>query len=391
MTPKTRFKKEGLYAALAAVIPLLWQFTVVQVLYDANWTALFYVGNVFPTPPDLGATTYIFPHTGYDGQFYRLAAHDPFFEKGYWKSVDDPRFRYRRILVPLAAHLSAAGRTDWIDGSYILVVAASLFLGTFWSSRYLAEQGCNPAWGLIFLLSPAALTSVDRMLVDATLLAMFAGFLLYSARRSWTGLYVVSMLSALTRETGLLLIAAPVAAFLLERNLRKAAWLATSTFPALAWYAFVSKNTPSSGALAILDWPVIGIFRRIFTARMLPGELPSVEVAVQVLDVAAIAGFLACLYLGIRWAHQDRNRSAAFSAFLFAGLGLTFCSDSYMLESYAWARPVSPLLLYVSVRCCVQAWFAALAAPLLVSVNVALTFVKPAYRVFSAVVLDRLL
>jgi hypothetical protein len=64
MTPKTRFKKEGLlFAALAAAIPLLWQFTVVQVLYDANWTALFYVGNVFPTPPDLGATTYVFPHT----------------------------------------------------------------------------------------------------------------------------------------------------------------------------------------------------------------------------------------------------------------------------------------------------------------------------------------
>jgi hypothetical protein len=59
MTPKTRFKKEGLlYAALAAVIPLLWQFTHVQVLYDANWTALFYVGNGFPTPPDPGATTY---------------------------------------------------------------------------------------------------------------------------------------------------------------------------------------------------------------------------------------------------------------------------------------------------------------------------------------------
>jgi hypothetical protein len=49
------------------------------------------------------------------------------------------------------------------------------------------------------------------------------------------------MLSALT---GLLLGAAPVAAFLLERNLRKAAWFATSTVPALAWYSFVSKNTP---------------------------------------------------------------------------------------------------------------------------------------------------
>ncbi len=78
----------------------------------------------------------------------RRASRPPFFEKGYSKGFDDPRFRYRRILTPLAAYLLAAGQRDWIDASYIFVVFASIFLGTFWSSRYLAGHGRSPAWGL---------------------------------------------------------------------------------------------------------------------------------------------------------------------------------------------------------------------------------------------------
>ncbi len=49
---------------------------------------------------------------------------------------------------------------------------------------------------------------------------------------------------------------------------------------------------------------------------------------------------------------------------------------------------MSPLFLYAGFRCCTVGWFTGLAAPLAVSVNVAIMFVRPAYRVFRAVFLD---
>ena len=41
-------------------------------------------------PPDLARPGYVYPQSaGYDGQFYRLAAHDPLGRKGYWAYMDD--------------------------------------------------------------------------------------------------------------------------------------------------------------------------------------------------------------------------------------------------------------------------------------------------------------
>src|ERR1700720_1188823 len=111
------------WVALAATAAaLLWQSATVHFNYGGNWTALFCIGAKSPMPPELETGSWIFPESiGYDGQYYRIAAHHPWMQRGLCRFVDAPS-RYQRILRPATAWLGALGQSRWIDRSYILLV-----------------------------------------------------------------------------------------------------------------------------------------------------------------------------------------------------------------------------------------------------------------------------
>ena len=114
-------RKCWVWAAAATFAALLWQFSVVQVRFGGDWTGLFYSGSTFDLPDELKLST--FRHQGsrgYDAQFYRLAAHDPFNLKGYSRFMDDPSYRRKRALVPLLAWAAALGQQRWIDFTYFV-------------------------------------------------------------------------------------------------------------------------------------------------------------------------------------------------------------------------------------------------------------------------------
>src|SRR5712664_3738169 len=94
-----------LYATLALILGFCWETTLVYTLYGGNWTSLFYhrQDSRLPEEPAF-ANTYKFPdELGYDGQYYRIIAHDPFLNRGSVRYLDSASFRARRILVPLLA------------------------------------------------------------------------------------------------------------------------------------------------------------------------------------------------------------------------------------------------------------------------------------------------
>src|SRR5579863_287925 len=194
---------------LAVVLVAAWQCSTVRANYSGNWTALFCTGAEEPHPPLVAAEhIYLFPNsTGYDGQIYHYIAHDPFLRSDLKTYVDDPRLRYRRIFVPLLAYAIAWGHSGWIDPAYEFVCLLSIGLGVYWSCRFAQSVDLSPAWGLLFLLAPAIPVTMDRLVIDGTLAALTAAFIYYSRSPSWK-LAVVLICAALTRETGLLLIAA---------------------------------------------------------------------------------------------------------------------------------------------------------------------------------------
>jgi hypothetical protein len=229
-----------LYALAGALLAGCWQAATVHFNYRGNWTALFCTGSQFPVPPELAAGTYTFQGSnGYDGQFYRYVAHDPWFQKGWSRYCDQPVLRRVRITLPALAWILAAGQDRAIDAAYIGVVLLSIGAGIYWLARYVAAQGGKAAWGLMFLLIPGTLISIDRLTIDIALIALTAAWVWYIRSDCAVGLYIVLVLAGLTRETGLLLTGACCVHALRDRRWRKAALYATAALPAAAWYSVV--------------------------------------------------------------------------------------------------------------------------------------------------------
>ena len=135
-----------LAAVLCLGIVLLFQTLIVYSQHDGNWTALFYTGALSEMPPGLeSANLYTFPNSyGYDGHLYHIIAHDPFFQHGFAESVDDPRLRYRRILLPLLAYTLAGGQSNAIDISYLAIGWLFLLLGAYWLGECARLPGKSP-------------------------------------------------------------------------------------------------------------------------------------------------------------------------------------------------------------------------------------------------------
>ena len=315
-------------AALAAVLVLLWQSLTVQYNYSGNWTALFRTGDTYPVPPELLPGTYIFAETdGYDGMWYRYIAHDPLFRHGLAECIDVAGIRYRRILVPGLAHLLAAGHPEWIDGAYVAVVWFFVALGVYWCSRHFLLHRLSPAWGLLFLLVPATLTSTDRMVVDGPLTALFAGFLFYVETSSWRKAYWIAMLALLTRETGVLLIAGLVLHSLLKKQYRCAILSSTAALPAFAWYVFVWRHAKPGALPDVLVWPLLGIVRRMFTVREFAGPVWK-ELIFQTVDLLSVLGLLLSIILALWWISKQPLNPAGITVGLFCVLGLVLGSPS---------------------------------------------------------------
>jgi hypothetical protein len=345
-------KRQALLCAMAGVLAVLaWQAATVHFNYGGNWSALFCTGDRKPVPPDLAAGTYVFPDTwGYDGQFYRYVACDPWFQKGWARYIDSPRVRYGRILVPATAWLLAGGNSARIDAAYFVTVLAAVFLGIFWLGCYAELHGRPAIWGLLFLLLPATLISVDRMTVDAAFAAACVGALYYARREAPVRLYAVLMAAMLVRDTGLLLIVAACLWAATQRRWKRAAWFLTAALPALAWYVFVVAHVAATrpGLAIVPRWffryPLVGIVVKLFRPERYPFSA-SLNLTLQFLDAVALCGMLLALGI-VLW--NLRRRTFGFehwTALLFVVLAASTSVPSFWATVYNYGRPYSPLVL----------------------------------------------
>lgn len=329
----------------------LWQFATVHFNYGGNWTALFSTAPDWPRPAFLGSeNVYTFPGSlGYDGQMYHLIAHDPWMTRGAVAAMDDPALRYRRILVPVLAWTLALGRDSAIHPSYFSVILGFVFLGVYWLARAMVIQGRHPAWGLMFLLMPATLVSMDRMTVDVALAALAAGFVLYSDVR-WKVLPILAC-AALTRETGLLLTAGYGVFLLSRRRFADVVWTAASALPAIFWYVYVSAHVPPQPTVKPADVasfiPLGGWIERVAHAAVYP--LPRLQALAAVeLDYVALAGV--ALMLGhaawLAWSPRWNARAAAI--YTFAAAIVFIGSQSVWQDAFGYGRVVTPLMVLLA-------------------------------------------
>ena len=340
--------------ALAAVLGVwLWQFATVHLNYGGNWTALFSIAPDWPQPPFTASEPlYKFPGSlGYDGQMYHLIAHDPLMTRGAAAAMDDPALRYRRILVPALAWAMALGRDSTIHAAYFAVILGFVFLGVYWLARAMLIQGRHPGWGLIFVMMPAVLVSMDRMTVDVALAALTVGFVLFCDFR-WKVLPILAC-AALTRETGLLLTAGYGVFLLSRRRFADLAWAVASTVPAIFWYVYVNGHAPAVPTVKPADVasliPLAGWIERVAHAVVYP--LPHLQALAAVeLDYVALAGIALMLGHAVWLAWSRRWSARAAAIYVFAAAVVLFRSRSVWEDAFSYGRVVTPLIVLLAVE-----------------------------------------
>ncbi|MGI8989541.1 MAG: hypothetical protein ACR2I2_08145, partial [Bryobacteraceae bacterium] len=331
-------------------IVLLWQSATVHFNFGGNWTALYCTGDRTVVPPALSAERiYRFANSpGYDGQFYHFIAHDPAFSRGFSLSVDDPRMRWRRILIPGLAFIAAAGRTSFIDKSYLFVELAWIFAGAYWASRYCTLHGRSPAWGLCFALVPATLVSIDRLTIDTALAALTVGYAWYAARNSMHKLYAILLLAPLARETGLALIAGYLLYLVDRRNWRRACWMATSAIPFAAWAAFVHAHTAPDPTVFASGYPLGGIVGQTIRGTHIPSA-GMVPMAIAIFDDLVAIGIWLALAFTVRAVFRGTFRALEAAAATFAILAIFLSQPGVWVDGYGLGRAFSPWLLLLAL------------------------------------------
>jgi hypothetical protein len=333
-------------ALACALCAFIWQALTVRYSYGGNWTALFCTGALSPKPPGaLSENVYVFPNSqGYDGQFYRYIAHDPFFRRGFAASIDAPRLRYRRILVPALAWLLAGGDDSRTDAAYIGIVLGFVALGAFWMGRLGVVAGYGPRSAFAFALVPAVLISVDRLTVDVALAACCVGFVLYLRDSQGVKLYAVLLAAALTRETGLLLIAGYVFWLISGRRIRDAMLFATSALPAACWYVYVSQHTIPAASGFLTPFAFSGMLGRALHPAAIDQAF-AIRILVWILDLLALCGVAGALLWTLLKALRRTVTPLTISIYFFALLAILLTPGDPWSDVYAFGRTLSPLLL----------------------------------------------
>jgi hypothetical protein len=361
-------KRAVMGAVLAVGFAFVWQLLLVRCNYEGNWTSLFCTGANLTQPPALAKENiYLFPHSnGYDGQFYHYVAHDPLFRRGFARYIDGPALRYRRILVPGLVYLMAGGQDRAIDPAFFALNLFMLFVGVYWSCRYVTHFAHHPMWGLLFLLVPAVLISVDRITVDIALTALCVGFALYLKEERPGHLYVLLLLAPLVRETGWLLTAAYCISLLLERRIFRAVVFASCTAPAAAWYAFVHSHTSRSG---VEGWfapvPLAGLLDRVIHPVTYP-FLPAVRWTAVVLDECALAAVMLAFVVSF-WPPKAKFPVAIrVATILMSVMGIYLGSAAVWSDAFAFGRIFSPLIALIALEgCWTGRWWGLVPAALL--------------------------
>jgi hypothetical protein len=334
-----------LCAILAAIAG--WQALYCAAETQGKLSGLFFIGERMHWPAAIERGAYIYPQTeGYDGQVYRVIAHDPGM-RGAGQTLYGPRYWYRRILVPAAAAVLGGDTDLW----YVVITDLLLALGGVCFVR-LAADVCRPALAAAaYCAIPAVVASTDRMVVDGPMLALsIVAWWCYRERRFMPMLAALAA-AVLTRETALFVTAGIGLAYVLRREYRRAFAVAATAVPAVAWWLWLILRTAPTSMDRQLSIPLLPQIARLFWRNARAGAAPWVNGVLQSLDAVGML----CLLFAFGWVaatlvreRRVTEETAIISPMAFAAM---FFSNPVLLsEPYHFMRHASVLIVWVALR-----------------------------------------
>jgi len=335
-----------------AVVLLLLAGVAARWNSTTGFTSLIRFGSDFEATrlPEIKALPLaVVPGSGYDGQFYAQIAVAPDVTSPALKTaLDQPSYRARRILLPLAAHLLGSGRPWWILQAYALLnpVAWLALVWLWWRQLGIDSVRGMGAW-LACLLSLGALDSVRLALTDLPMVLALTLAVSALQRRRY-GLAALGFIAAgFVRETAVLAVQPLGAVDNLPQ--RRQAWFraAACIFPVALWCGWLAYRLPgtSHGVEGNLGWPGLGLGRHLATClqALWSGDFESRYTfgLVGALGLAFQSVFLIC-----RWRENDP----------WMRIGLAFACLFWFLGDFVWhgywaaARACLPMTFAFNLR-----------------------------------------
>ena len=214
------------------LISLLTTFYCMYTLEEQNWDPMSFVMIGKQFDPTQGVT-----EMGYDGQFAYQIAKDPANAAAF---LDEPAYRYQRILYPFLAHLLSLGNIDVIPWMLILINIVSLILGTIATEELLIHHNHSRWYALAYGAFAGLLLSLRLNLTEPLAFAFVQwGILFFDRGYLWRSLPFFA-LAALTRELTLFFAAACVITLLANKHYRSGVvWGLGVVIPFGLWQIFL--------------------------------------------------------------------------------------------------------------------------------------------------------
>jgi hypothetical protein len=327
-------KRIGPVALAAAMIALLFYL---MVLSSHAWNPRAFI---LERPPGVPVSKR--GNVGYDGQYSYMLAINPL---GSVRGLDQPAYRYQRIVYPMLVKLFSLGRADWVPWVMVGVNLAAAVLGCAALGVLIARRGRSPWLALVFILSIGYLLAIRMDLNEPLAFALaLSGWLAFEDEALALSV-VLFALSGLSKEVGLVFPATLAVYEFFGRHGRKGLALLASFIPYVLWYVylfFAFGATEEARAQSHLMWiPFSGI-------QYVTDQAQLVVISIWVLGPALLAGAWAAWDA---WRGQDVFRRDAFMVVAQAALVA-------VMPQPTWVDPLAILRIGLGLLAALLVWLA---------------------------------
>lgn len=332
----------GVSVLVTGVYAMVVRYSVNE--FDGNYSGLIRISEEgFDRSPlmrerrDVRDSLALLPNEGYDGQFMYFAAFDPLLRqfrddpRQYREVVDAAPYRYGRIGFPWLVRAFAGERWQW----YPTVMIALVLLGVGVSAAVLARlaqgSGLSALWGLAALVIPGFSQSVRMVLPEPVAAALLLLGYLCVVRRRFVWAAITLSVAVLTRETGVLWVAALVVGLPMSMaSIRDRVWIAASVVPLMVWRVYVASGLWTEWGWEALHYssnnvsmPLLGIVR-LWGAVSAGVYHPAVpELATAAVWLPLLLGLVSAVAFSL-WTQVGRHIGIALAGYGLMAMSLTY-------------------------------------------------------------------
>jgi len=244
---------------LAAIVPVLLR-------HGFDTSTFIVAGDHYVDATQLPSPIDVRPNSdGYDGQFYYRLALAPFDLRQPLDGIkiDAPVYRMQRMVYPVLAWAASLGEPRLVPLALLLINLAGLAAIALLAARLTRCLELPALVPFAIVLWPGFVVTLTH---DTTEILSTA-FLMAALDRYFAGRLVVFValgaIATLTRETTALVLGGLfIYELLLQRNWARIVLCAVALVPVVIWrqtLATIWGATPSSAAIDVLTWPMLGI------------------------------------------------------------------------------------------------------------------------------------